>query len=94
MVPSYDWAGMFASHFRKLKNIKSYHYFRFDSSMPGAVCFKAASDSEEEMIVLRKNTAWSPLPHHLPDPVPPTGLSLERQWYLTIPFAEYCPEVR
>ena len=60
LVPSYNWAALFAPHFRKLKNIKSYHHFYFDSSIPGVVHFKAASDSKEEMIVLQKNTVWCP----------------------------------
>ena len=92
VVQMYDWTGMFAAHFCKLKNIKAYHHFRFDASMPGAVFFKATSNSEEEMIVLQKNTTWSPVASDLPEPVSPAGLSLERQWYLHNNIAEYCPE--
>ena len=67
VVQMYDWTGMFAAHFCKLKNIKAYHHFRFDASMPGAVFFKATSNSEEEMIVLQKNTTWSPVASDLPN---------------------------
>ena len=92
LVPSYDWAAMFAPHFRKLKHIKSYHHFYFDSSTPGVVHFKAASDSKEERIVLQKNTVWCPTSSDVPERVTPAGLSLERQWYLYNTIAEYCPE--
>ena len=92
LVKCHNWAAMFAPHFRKLKNIKSYHHFRFDSSTPGAVHFKATSESEEEIIDLLKNKDWSPTLSDLPEPIPPAGLSLERQWYLYNTIAEYCPE--
>lgn len=36
LVPSYNWSEMLGPHFRKVKNIKTYH-FCFDASMPGKV---------------------------------------------------------
>ena len=77
--PSYNWAEMLRPQFHKLKNIKMYQHFRFDSSMPGVLHYKTSSDSEEQMIVLLKNPTWSPLASSLPDPVLPAGLSVERQ---------------
>ena len=91
VVSSYNWAEMFGPH-HKLKIIKTYQHFRFDASMPGVVHYKTSSDSEEQMIVLLKNTAWSPQASSLPNPVVPAGLSVERQWYLYNTIAEYCPE--
>ena len=44
------------------------------------------------MIVLLKNTAWSPQSSSLPNPVVLAGLSVERQWYLYNTIAEYYPE--
>ena len=93
LVPSYNWAEMFAPHLRKLKNIKSYQHFRFDSSTPGVVHFRHTSDSEEDRVDLRKNLSWSPSATDLPQLIDPTGLSLERQWYLYNNISEYCTEL-
>ena len=79
---------MFKPHFRKLKHIKSYRHFMFDSSTPGVVCCKAVSDSEVELIDLLKT--WSPTASDLPPQIYPAGLSLERQWYLYKHIREYC----
>ena len=92
VVSSYNSAEMFGPQFHKLKIIKTYQHFRFDASMPGVVHYKTSSDSEEQMIVLLKNTAWSEQASSLPNPVVPAGLSVERQWYLYNTIAEYCPE--
>ena len=91
-VQCYDWARMFAPHFSKLKNIKKYQHFSFDSSTPGIIQFRVKSDSEVERIDLLKSAAWSPPASDLPEPVTPGGLSLERQWYLHNNIAEYCPD--
>ncbi len=92
LVPTYDWAGMFPGHLRKLKNIKSYRHFRVDSSTPGVVHVKVASDSTEKSISLVVDDDWVPSSSSLPELVVPLGLSLERQWYLRNSIAEYCPE--
>ena len=88
LVKCYDWATMFKPHFRKLKHIKSYRHFMFDSSTPGVVCCKVVSDSEVELIDLLKT--WSPTASDLPPQIYPAGLSLERQWYLYKHIREYC----
>jgi hypothetical protein len=92
LVHAYDWAGIFAPHFKKLKNIKTYHHFHSDSSTPGVVRVKVAADSEEETLNLLKSTSWHPEPSTLPETVTPAGLSLERQWYLYNSIAEYCTD--
>ena len=92
LVQSFDWAGMFAPHFRKLQGIKSYHHFHFDSTKPGVVTCKVAVDSEDKIVDLRKTPHWSPQASDLPQPIHPAGLSIERQWYLHNNIAEYCDE--
>ena len=92
VVKCYNWVEIFQPHFQKLKHIKSYQHYHFDSSMPGTVSFKVASDSEVETINLLKTPAWSPQASDLPQQICPAGLSLERQWYLYKNIAEYCCE--
>ena len=92
LVCSYDWAGMLAPHFRKVKNVKTYHHFSFDSSTPGVIRVKVESDSEEETLDILKSTAWHPHQLTLPDRVTQAGLSLECQWYLYNNIVEYCTE--
>jgi len=39
-------------YFRKFKNIKKYHHFRFEKEDPGVVFYKQFSDSTEERFTL------------------------------------------
>ena len=90
LVPTYDWAGMFGPYFRKLKNIKTYRHFQFEASTPGVVQLRFTADGQDERETLRKPTAWCPNSSTLPDPIPPRGLPLERQWYLHNNIGQYC----
>lgn len=91
IVPTYDWANLFAEHFRKLPSIKKYHHFRMSSSSPGMVFVKEHSDSPEVEFSLLKHP-WSPRSEDLPDTVPPRGLTADRQWYLFEQIRPFCPE--
>ena len=90
VVPTYDWAGMFAGRLRKLKHIKKFHHFTISESAPGSVEVKIESDSHSEQFSLILDTTWRPSSHQLPHIVPPSGLSLERQWYLFNQIRPYC----
>ena len=92
IVPTYDWAGLFTTHLRKLKKIKSLRHLRFDSATPGVVHVREESDAVEQSISLLVDHTWTPLATDLPELIPPAGLSLERQWYLHNTIAEYCEE--
>ena len=95
VVQTYNWTAMFAGRLRKLKHIKQYQHFTVSAVSPGSVCVKVESDSAEESISLVTDSTWTPSPDVLPPAVQPSGLSLERQWYLHNHIAEYCPvEVR
>ena len=95
VVRSYNWTLMFAGQLKKLKHIKKYHHFKISASTLGPVCVKMESDSEEEHISLLIDHTWAPTRDNLPPVVVPSGLSLERQWYLHNQITEYCPpEVR
>ena len=92
VVQIYNWMAMFTGHLRKLKNIKNYHHFSISAVSPGFCCCKIESDLAEESISLLTDSTWKPSQHTLPPVVQPSGLSLERQWYLHNHIAEYCPE--
>ena len=94
LVPTYDWAGMLGTHFRKLPNIKKYHHFHFEATSPGVVQLRFTCDGQEERQTLLKPAAWHPDPSVLPAIIPAKGLPLERQWYLHNHIAEYCTEER
>ncbi len=94
IVPTYDWARYLGQFCRKLKGIKKYHVFRFSASTPGIVFLKNTSDPNEPEVaynILSKDYSATVLPSI----VPPSRLSLERQWYLYNSIRQYCtPETR
>ena len=92
VVPTYNWTAMFAGRLRKLKNIKQFHHFSMSSSAPGSVEVRKESDSESEQFSLVMDSSWVPSLQQLPPVVPPSGLSLERQWYLYNSIRMYCPQ--
>ena len=62
--------------------IKQYRHICISADQPGCVCVKLESDSEDQHISLLNDHTWTPSPTDLPAVVPPSGLSIERQWYL------------
>ena len=75
IVPIYDWATHFHSHFRQtaLKGIKSYQHFRFQRSAPGKVFVKeSCSDIEKEITLVKE---WQPTSTELPTILKPAGLT-------------------
>ena len=90
LVPAYDWQSFFSENFIKLKGIKKLHHLRFTSNSPGCVFVKEKSDSAEVKISLLKSA--HPDFHSRPSRLLPTGLSLQRQWYLHDKIREFCPD--
>ena len=92
VVPTYNWTAMFAGRLHKLKHLKRFHHFSMSSSAPGSVEMRVESDSESERVSLVMDNTWEPSQQQLPPTVPPSGLSLELQWYLHNMIRMYCPE--
>ena len=89
-VPVYNWADFFSGRFRKVQKITTYHHFSFSSSTPGVVSLKEYSDTEPSSCCFLLDTDWAPSATELPAAIPPSGLSLQRQWYLHKEIREFC----
>ena len=92
IVPTYNWKDDLSIRFKTVKNIKTYHHFRFTSEKPGSVFVKTHADSDETEIQLLHSLSWSPSSSQLPPLVEPRGLLPERQWYLYQHIREFCPD--
>ena len=92
IVPTYNWQDYFSTFFTKLKGIKKLHHLRFSSSSPGFVYVKEKAGSPEVKIAMLKVKDWSPKADELPSILPPSSLSLQRQWYLYNKIREFCPD--
>ena len=58
----------------------------------GSVDVRLESDSVSEHVELLIDRTWTPSITQLPTVVPPSGLPLERQWYLYSHIREYCSD--
>ncbi|MHC4139197.1 MAG: hypothetical protein ACYSR1_04975 [Planctomycetota bacterium] len=88
-----DWSNWLLKYFRKLPNLTHYHHFSLSRTKPGVVTVKERIDTpEEEYVLLRRRFPYGPnkLPR-LPKELNPTGLSLERAWYLYEQIRDYIP---
>ena len=93
IVSSYDWTTFLAKYIGKCVGIKSFHHLRFSESSKGHghVFIRSKSDSPEVDMKLLKDD-WSPDPTELPERLTPSGLTLNRQWYLYHKIREFCPD--
>lgn len=91
IVPTYDWKAKFASTYRNIPQIKSYHQFHFTHNTPGTVHVKEHADTEVKHINIIRSPSTVPSPE-LPPTVTPRGLPPERQWYLYDHIRDFCPE--
>ena len=89
VVTTYDWQNYFSRFCTKVKGIKKLHHLRFESASPGCIFVKERAGSTE---VKRKDKSWKPTADQLPPVLPPSGLSLQRQWYLYEKIREFCPD--
>lgn len=91
LVTTYDWQSCFAEHCTKITGIKKLHHLRFNSAAPGCIFVKERSGSPEEERNILKKGNWRPTKDDLPPILTPSGLSLQRQWYLYDKIREFCP---
>ena len=91
VVTTYDWQNYFSQFCTKLKGIKKLHHLRFVSS-PGVIFVKEKAGSAEVERNILKDKNWKPTADLLPPVLPPSGLSLQRQWYLYEKIREFCPD--
>ena len=89
--PYRDWTSFFAPKLKKIKGIKKYHHFHFNSSEPGVVGLQVQSDRPIEHIQVLKEE-WLPERDELPAIVSPKQLSHEQQWYLYNSIRPFCPD--
>ena len=94
IVPTFNWSDYFNEHTTKtaLKGIKKMQHSHFSHRFPGQVKVRSESDGTERTIYLLKEPPWLPAATELPAHIVPSGLSLERQWYLFEKVREYCPD--
>ena len=93
IVTTYDWQEYFSTFCTKVKGIKKLHHLRFDSASPGFVYVKEKAGSTEVKRSILKVKQWSPKADELPPILPPSGLSLQRQWYLYHKIGEFCSDL-
>ncbi|KAH3806414.1 hypothetical protein DPMN_134735 [Dreissena polymorpha] len=80
--PTWRWRGwntFLSTSFKAIPGIRKYQYFRFDSSRPGTVFAKKATDLPDEEFFIMKHRK---LPSAEPCLIKPAGLSENRVKYL------------
>ena len=87
-VPTYDWQQHFTTFCSKVKGIKKLHHLRFESASPGCIFVKERAGSSEIKLCILKDMNWQPTAEELPPIITPSGLPLQRQWYL---YNKICP---
>ncbi len=92
VVTTYDWQNYFSQFCTKVKGIKKLHHLRFESASPGCIFVKERAGSTEVKRNILKVKSWKPTADQLPPVLPPSGLSLQRQWYLYEKIREFCPD--
>ena len=92
VVTTYDWAAMLGRHLRKIKGMKKFRHFRFDSSTPGVIHVRHEAEGVETTLDLGLDPDWAPSSRVLPHVLPPSGLSFERRTYLYEKIREFVPE--
>ena len=92
IVTTYNWQEYFSTFCTKVKGIKKLHHLRFSSSSPGFIFVKEKAGSPEVKRSILKVKDWSPKADELPPILPPSGLPLQRQWYLYNKIREFCPD--
>jgi hypothetical protein len=80
-------------NFKKLPSITSYHHFTIDKNEPGIVVVKQTIDGEESKHnILKKTFPYGPnkIPRY-PRKLKPSGISIERAWYLYDNIRKHIP---
>ena len=79
-----DWSSWLLKFFNKLPDITSYRHFKIRKNNPGIVFLKPLIDGDEtEAQLLKREVPFGKgRAFRLPSKIVPSGLSLDRQWYL------------
>ncbi len=88
-----DWSSWLLQYFRKLPNLTTYQHFSMSHTKPGVITVKERVDTpEEEHVILQRRFPYGPNKQpRLPKQLHPTGLPLERAWYLYEQIREFIP---
>ena len=82
IVPSFDWTGYLAPHFKVIKGIKRIHHFTYEEhSLRGGHLITQFTCSDLPTAVSFLKATNVSLPLTMPPMVPLKGLTAERQWY-------------
>ena len=84
LVHFYDWTSFLQRFFINIPAITSYHVFVFDLRLPGVVQLRKFSTSPTEEFKMIRFSVSSIPSTAFPDEIKPSGLNLERQWYLFV----------
>jgi hypothetical protein len=89
----YQWDAWLSKYFYNLPDIKKYHHFLFNNKTPGIVVVKESVNGKEyKFNLLRDTKEKNTMKSERPSILFPTGLSLDRQWYLYKNIREHIPE--
>ena len=77
-----SWKNFLNLHFKAIKGIRKYHFFRFSSQEPGIVTVKETADSEEQKINILKMPGFRFGGTNSPEIIQPKGMSRARLEYL------------
>jgi hypothetical protein len=91
LVHFYDWTAFFQKYFVSIPSVTSYHVFHFEHQSPGKVFMKKFSNAPSKEIRLVRSSTLLPFPiEAFPEEIQPSGLTLERQWYLHDKIRPFC----
>jgi hypothetical protein len=91
LVHFYNWSEFFSLFFTSLPSITSYHVFYFDCDLPGTVFVKCRStDPSYQEFTIQRPSSILPTPSQFPIEVVPSGLTVDRQWYLYEKIRQFC----
>jgi len=88
-----DWSNWLQKYFKKLPNITKYHHFSINKDEPGIVVVKQTINGKKS----KHNILKKPFPYssnkmpRYPRKLKPSGISLERAWYLYENIREHIP---
>ena len=90
-LPTTIGLNFFLHFFTTLPHITTYHHFRCKSDSPGVVFVREFADSEKKEVLVHRPDIRADK-DALPPQITPSGLSLDRQWYLYQQILQFCDE--
>ena len=89
LVQTCDWTGYLAAYLKKIKSLKTYHHFNFESHCLGDILLKTTSQDPVKKKRHLRTEDHTVVPSALPPTIQPCGLTNERQWYLFDKICEF-----